>query len=168
MISSYGISSARISSRAVYLWQLLQRRKHRADFRLSSAPRCPLPRHILVKLRVARGPSPQIVYAFRAIAKDSFSRWLANAVRCHPRAHKRVRGDLIRHHHIAAQIQRKSADIAGVAFIEVLMSSFLIATQVTGGHSKVAAREFRGCQALFVHVLMVLNCAERQCTPIDV
>jgi hypothetical protein len=37
-----------------------------------------------------------------------------------PRAHKGVRGDLIRHHHIAARIQRKSADITGIAFVQVL------------------------------------------------
>src|SRR6516225_5386306 len=40
--------------------------------------------------------------------------------RCHPRAHKRVRGDLIRHRNIAAQVESKSADIASIAFVEVL------------------------------------------------
>jgi hypothetical protein len=42
------------------------------------------------------------MYAFRAMAK----RWLFTVrwrmrSECHPRSHKRVRGDLIRHRHIA-------------------------------------------------------------------
>ena len=52
--------------------------------------------------------------------KIAFDCRLANALRCHPRAHKPVRGDLTRHRNIAAQVQSKSADIAGIAFVEVL------------------------------------------------
>ena len=118
------VERAHQQHRAVHLWQLLQRRKNFAHFRalLHLRLRADLPSgHILVKLCVASGPSQQIDIRVACNGEEiAFHRWLSNAASRHPSAHKRVRGDLLRHHHIAAQIKRKSADIAGIVFVEVL------------------------------------------------
>src|SRR5262249_42199276 len=82
-------------------------------------------------------PSPQIGIRVSCNGeKIAFHRRLANAVSRHPRAHKCVRCDLVRHRYIAAQIQRKSPDIAGIAFVEVLDVRHHDCCTLTGEQSK--------------------------------